>query len=278
MDEYTNYLVHHGIKGMHWGVRRYQNADGSLTSAGRKRYGVFKTDSGDLRISERQMKKANKLKAKGKSLYFKTTRFGDKVKVVSNREAKELDRKKAAYNNTPEGKLKSLMDKYDSDPAAFKKESEKYKAIADYMDQTNRISRNTPTKDKGPSKVDRLVSTADKTSKIVNSLANIYTSYNKAFGGPSEMDKINLQKARNELANSSLNLQRTQTMVDKLNHEYQRSLNDEAWNTRIQNAKKSTIFRSSKLSDEKLKEFTARKKVENDFIDAVFYQYDKVKK
>lgn len=34
----TNELAHHGILGMKWGVRRYQNEDGSLTSAGRIRY------------------------------------------------------------------------------------------------------------------------------------------------------------------------------------------------------------------------------------------------
>lgn len=32
------YLAHHGVKGMKWGVRRYQNEDGSLTEAGKKRY------------------------------------------------------------------------------------------------------------------------------------------------------------------------------------------------------------------------------------------------
>ena len=39
MDNYIyKELSHSGIKGMKWGVRRYQNADGSLTDAGKKRY------------------------------------------------------------------------------------------------------------------------------------------------------------------------------------------------------------------------------------------------
>lgn len=36
---YSAELYHHGIKGQKWGVRRYQNDDGTLTSAGRQRYG-----------------------------------------------------------------------------------------------------------------------------------------------------------------------------------------------------------------------------------------------
>ncbi|MBR1703104.1 MAG: hypothetical protein IJ716_14350 [Lachnospiraceae bacterium] len=34
-------LTHHGILGMKWGVRRYQNTDGTLTEAGKKRYGLI---------------------------------------------------------------------------------------------------------------------------------------------------------------------------------------------------------------------------------------------
>ena len=36
--EYQNYLAHFGIKGQKWGVRRFQNADGTLTAEGRARY------------------------------------------------------------------------------------------------------------------------------------------------------------------------------------------------------------------------------------------------
>ena len=36
---YSSELYHHGIKGQKWGVRRFQNPDGSLTAAGERRYG-----------------------------------------------------------------------------------------------------------------------------------------------------------------------------------------------------------------------------------------------
>ena len=36
----NDYIYHHGVKGQRWGIRRYQNEDGSLTEEGKKRYGT----------------------------------------------------------------------------------------------------------------------------------------------------------------------------------------------------------------------------------------------
>lgn len=39
IDKKEEYLEHHGIRGQKWGIRRFQNADGTLTAQGRSRYG-----------------------------------------------------------------------------------------------------------------------------------------------------------------------------------------------------------------------------------------------
>lgn len=43
------YLSHHGIKGQRWGVRRFQNDDGTLTSSGKKRYDVNSDGTANLK-------------------------------------------------------------------------------------------------------------------------------------------------------------------------------------------------------------------------------------
>ena len=57
-------LYHHGIKGQKWGIRRYQNEDGTLTAAGKERYGTVENLHNQLALDEARSiyKEANRKK------------------------------------------------------------------------------------------------------------------------------------------------------------------------------------------------------------------------
>ena len=60
------YLAHHGILGQKWGVRRYQNKDGTLTEDGKKRYGSSSSDVKTARKENRKAKQESIKKAVSK--------------------------------------------------------------------------------------------------------------------------------------------------------------------------------------------------------------------
>ena len=80
----SNELQHHGIKGQKWGVRRFQNTDGSLTAEGKKRYSVS-----DYQQAIDKTKTAGKIVNEAKTL-------NNTVKKVNDPAAERRIRKSAA--------------------------------------------------------------------------------------------------------------------------------------------------------------------------------------
>lgn len=60
-----NELYHYGVKGMKWGVRRYQNSDGTLTEEGRKRFSKESAYFGKMNAKQTDAYAKARIKARG---------------------------------------------------------------------------------------------------------------------------------------------------------------------------------------------------------------------
>jgi hypothetical protein len=102
LRQYNNYLMHYGIKGMHWGIRRYQNPDGSLTELGKKRYAeeekLIKAQYHDRNeVLNKQLERLNNKEKLSKFNEEQKKQIALELEVNKRMVEKELDKLK----NTP---------------------------------------------------------------------------------------------------------------------------------------------------------------------------------
>lgn len=130
-----NYLAHFGIKGQKWGVRRWQNKDGSLNDEGRKRY--YNEDG---------------------------TKNYKQIKKDAANDAKEYARAKAYYGEgagTRRKKIKNLISEKMKDPD-YKKEFEAQLAAQDMSKHQEAANRER-----------KIQNAKDKTAKVGRGIKNL---------------------------------------------------------------------------------------------------------
>lgn len=103
-------LYHHGVRGMKWGIRRYQNKDGSYTAAGKKRYSddVKSMSTDELRKKVNRMNMENRYIDLTRSPSSRVSRTSDSVEKAS-KTAGDINKiyKTTKGDKDPKGKLAS---------------------------------------------------------------------------------------------------------------------------------------------------------------------------
>lgn len=161
---YSDALCHSGTKGMKWGVRRYQNEDGSLTEEGRLRY-------------RKGIEKADKLRVKATKLRARTT---------DQRKSRAAQLKKTADRYA----LKSAKVKRAATRLIFPMDAERaMRKIAKYDLKSARYeNRSSDIYAKMQSEQSRAERLEKKADKIISRLEKEYGSYTL-----DQLDQLNFE-------------------------------------------------------------------------------------
>lgn len=128
-DNKGAYLAHHGVKGQRWGVRRFQNPDGSLTEQGKRRMTTLQGKSDKL---DAKKAKLNSPKNMVRLSQYKSI-SADRHAVANQHKADEdFYRNKAAYAFTNHG-AKVATKKADKAHTKYVKEAKKAAEYDSYI-------------------------------------------------------------------------------------------------------------------------------------------------
>ena len=137
----TDVICHHGILGMKWGIRRYQNKDGSLTAAGRKRY-----------------------------YQYPYAPYGQKASLLTRKGTKALKNKDGSWKDTPAGQFakneeeknirweSDLLKKQEEARQKYEKKNQQYRKELDILNEERRVQG---YRNKDPKVVKRMDDAAD---------------------------------------------------------------------------------------------------------------------
>ena len=186
------YLVHYGIKGQRWGIRRYQNPDGSLTEEGRRRYGYG----------------VIKDKKTASELYKKGSYVNEKIKSgMRNRAADSLEEYNALRKNAiesesedmrshfakPETKskfIKYMNEQFGSPEQVDDEDIAKY-AAQDWFNRELDVSKSAKTKSAWNEANDfGSITTERQLNKYVDDIVGEYSNYSPSLLKPSVKQKV----------------------------------------------------------------------------------------
>ena len=192
---YNSELYHHGIQGMKWGVRRYQNEDGSLTEEGKRRYNTYSEKAeraeGRLKAANAEIDRAREAKQKYKDA--KNDEF-----MRKSGEAKRL-KKEAKKLNSKRNSERMMLEKRQAEweKAKYQKKADKLKGVAN----NTKVSAISPKAANAGKKVlGALLKTALTTAALGAVAAAAPVAYGAAVGAYNYSQSAGLALAGYKLA------------------------------------------------------------------------------